>query len=942
MHALYGDGQLSLAAYGAPRVSFLEVVRELCIDCAPNPRLWRIDTEGHLSATWIRVGHELAQPPEQGWKIHVSASVWSAEPVLRRTLSVLLAEPVLFKVAASTAILAGLNDGTHGSLSQIGKFVTIYPNDDDQAVRLAVALDEATCGLAGPPVPSDRPLRRRSLVHYRYGGFGGAYIQTPIGEVVLAVRAPDGDLVPDIRSTTYEAPPWAEDPFEAAGVVEPLPTFSRVVAGRFAIAVSLHESPRGAVYLALDVQRPASCVLKQARSGAQPAPDGSDARDRLRHEAAVLASLAPDDRIPEVFGLVEENDDLFLAMEDIPGETLEEIVARVIRHGTLLPGPQILGFGRQLASLLGGIHASGYVYRDLKPTNVIVAPDGQLRMVDFEMARDLREDARQRPGQGSLGLGTRGYMSPQQATGEPPAITDDVYSLGALLFLLATGAEPSRAPHSFALLERSLRQLNPAIDGALADLIERCLDPDPTRRPPTMSAVRRALEDAEAAALSAPAERRLDSSDPVSARESLASDACRTVVRRLADTLCADARPVPHGSGLAWVSPHKTAHGLWSRDLYVGSGGTLLALAEIVDALDEPAHRTVLERGARWLVDAPRPQGTPLAGLYVGEAGVGTALLRAGQTLADDALIAAACARSTWIAGLPFTSPDLMNGTTGRLRFHLLLWDETGAAEHLDHAVAAGDHLLATADEPGAGECCWLIPLGYGDMSGTQPLGYAHGTAGIADALLELYEATADDRYRSAAVRSARWLARQAVPALDDGTGLAWPMTPGGEPMPAYWCHGAVGIGQFFLHAAAHQLLPEATSLWTGAARSAALGTRWAGPTWCHGLSGNIDFLLDAYQATSAVTYLDQARSLGNLLTAFRAEDGEHLRWSSDWPWVYGPDWMVGYAGVALVLLRLSEPDLRPCVLARRGSRRTGDEDSFFGAALNAAYTSQP
>jgi hypothetical protein len=571
--------------------------------------------------------------------------------------------------------------------------------------------------------------------------------------------------------------------------------------------------------------------------------------------------------------------------------------------------------------MLGKIHVSGYVYRDLKPTNVIAAPDGRLRFVDFELARELCEEVNPLPGLGMIGVGTRGYMSPQQARGEPPAITDDVYSLGALLFFMATSAEPSRAPHPFALLERPLHQLNPTIDPALAEVIRRCLDQDPGARLPTMAAVEAALMATRSTpAVMSPARSNSVSSEP----ELVRRRGCRDLARRLADTLCVEARRTRSGAGVAWVSPHKTASGLRSRDLYVGSGGTLLALAELVARLGEPAHRAVLAEGARWLADAPGPAGAPLAGLYVGEAGVAAALLRAGQVLADDALVAAASSRGAWIATLPFASPDLMNGTAGRLRFHVMLWDETGKPEHLDYAVAAGEQLLATSSETGDGERSWVIPPGYSDLSGTTPLGYGHGAAGIADALLDLYDATRDERYRLGAQEAGRWLAHQAIPVLDDRTGLAWPMSIGGEPMPAYWCHGAAGIGRLFLHAADLNLLPEADALWTGAARATAHGARWAGPTQCHGLSGNIEFLIDAYQASGDDTYLTEARSLGQLLMAFRTEDEGLLRWPSDWPWVFGPDYMVGYAGVALALLRLAEPEDQPHALSRRGFRYPG------------------
>lgn len=185
------------------------------------------------------------------------------------------------------------------------------------------------------------------------------------------------------------------DPFDAAGVVETPSPPSRVVGGRYAIATPLYQSPRGAVHLALDVETLTNCVLKQACFGAQPAPDGSDARDRLRRESTVLRILAADERIPRVFELIEQDYDLFLAMEDVAGKTLdEEHVARATRRGASLPPAQVVDYGVQLASMLGKIHSAGYAYRALKPTDVIAAPNGQLRLVDFEMVRELNGETR--------------------------------------------------------------------------------------------------------------------------------------------------------------------------------------------------------------------------------------------------------------------------------------------------------------------------------------------------------------------------------------------------------------------------------------------------------------------------------------------------------------------------------------------------------------------
>jgi lantibiotic modifying enzyme len=276
----------------------------------------------------------------------------------------------------------------------------------------------------------------------------------------------------------------------------------------------------------------------------------------------------------------------------------------------------------------------------------------------------------------------------------------------------------------------------------------------------------------------------------------------------------------------------------------------------------------------------------------------------------------------------------VFNGTAGRLRFHLLLWDETNDPEPLRHAIEAGEFLLESAEDAGDGGLYWKIPPGYGGPNDTTYLGYAHGAAGIADTLLDLFEATEDERFLSASQRAGRWLYRLAIPVLDDGDGLDWPAVEGEPPFGAAWCHGAAGVGRFFLHAAELDALPEAATIAARAARTVARGVRSQSPIQCHGLAGNIEFLLDMSRSTGDQAYLAETRSLARLLEAFGREKNGVLMWPSDPPDVFTPDYIVGYAGVAVCLLRLGDPEEVPHQLSRPGFRRrcatssSGDAES--------------
>jgi hypothetical protein len=870
---------------------------------------WRVSLPDAANGTWINVFNPSSpRPPEQGWKLHVSATSVSATDVLHAILPALFGEGVTFKIAQSPTVLDALNHG-NGGLSQVGKFVTVYPNDDEQAVRLAKRLDEATRGLRGPAVPSDRSLRPGSLVHYRYGGFGQRYLQTPMGQVLPALEAPDGRLVPDRRLPTYLAPDWADDPFAAAAITTaPQPANPRI-GDRYLRLTTLFRAPRGAVHLAIDLKSQRRCVLKQANRDAAIASDGSDACERLRREAAVLAMLAPDPRFPCVYELFEHEDALYLAMQDVEGVTFESYLTRFVASGRLPTDERVAAWGRELARLFQAVHDRGLVYRDVKSPNVIVTPEGQFRLIDFEMAYGPPIEGK------PFGYGTIGYMSPQQLAGAPPSITDDIYGVGALLYMAATGAEPSLGPDRQNLLVRPIRLLNPACGRRLESVIRRCLDPEPGRRFASMRELEHALQDAERAP---------SAGVPVFGGESArvsevsARSRSRTLAHGIGDTLCATAVELGNGRGVTWHSRHRSLAGAPSRDLNAGSSGPVLVLAELVSRLDDPEHRRCLAEGARGLLHTPRPSGDLPAGLYVGDAGVGTALLRAGQVLQDASLVNAAIECGSGIARLPYRSPDLFNGTAGRARFHLWLWDATGDAHQLQHALAAGEALLASAEDAGAGALCWRIPPGYDGLSGSAYVGYAHGAAGIADTLLDVWEATGDSRLLDAARGAATWLQRLALPVLRDDSGLDWPSIDGAPPSGGLWCHGAAGVGRFFVHAArldkVHHRSAENAAR---AARTTARGGRWSPPVQCHGLAGNIELLLDAYQLFGEPVYLREARSLARLLEAFGSQHDGRLVWPSENAFTFSPDYMVGYAGVAACLLRLADPENVPHVLSR-------------------------
>ncbi|MGH9005793.1 MAG: class IV lanthionine synthetase LanL, partial [Acidimicrobiia bacterium] len=168
---------------------------------------WRFSVEG----PWAFATPVGVSSPEQGWKLHISATETSAADVLAATVPVLVGEGVPFKFAGTHKIVRLLNS-THADRASGGKFITVYPVDDAQAVRLAEACHQATQGLTGPVILSDRAYRPGSLVHYRYGGFSPSPAIDADGIVVHLIKGPDGTPLADERTASYRAPSWLADP----------------------------------------------------------------------------------------------------------------------------------------------------------------------------------------------------------------------------------------------------------------------------------------------------------------------------------------------------------------------------------------------------------------------------------------------------------------------------------------------------------------------------------------------------------------------------------------------------------------------------------------------------------------------------------------------------------------------------------------------------------
>ena len=182
-------------------------------------------------------------------------------------------------------------------------------------------------------------------------------------------------------------------------------------------------------------------------------------------------------------GYFEVDGDGYLPLQDIPGKSIEAFAVDVLKNrswGSLASADRlmVLGYLGQLVSAVQAMHGAGYVHRDLSASNVWIGDDKNVYLLDLELAHGV--DDTKPP----FGMGTPGFMSPAQQTGEPPTCADDVYTVGCVMVLLLTGLDPRRV--LFASEKDRVHQLMQLINGAplcLIEAIAQCTSADPSKRP---------------------------------------------------------------------------------------------------------------------------------------------------------------------------------------------------------------------------------------------------------------------------------------------------------------------------------------------------------------------------------------------------------------------------------------------------------------------------
>jgi Protein kinase domain len=250
-----------------------------------------------------------------------------------------------------------------------------------------------------------------------------------------------------------------------------------VLADRYELGPVLGQGGMARVHQGLDRQLDRQVAIKVL---AAPFDRDHEFVERFRREARAAAGLSHPN-IVAVFDSGSDDGTNFIVTELVEGETLAD---RLGRDGPMPPADAV-AVAVDIARALAAAHARGLIHRDIKPGNVMLLPDGRVKVVDFGIARAAGSDTLTHTG---VVLGSTAYLSPEQAGGQPVDERADLYALGCVLYEMLTGRVPFSADTPIATMYRHVNEEAPPpstiapVQPELEDVVLRCLEKDPKRR----------------------------------------------------------------------------------------------------------------------------------------------------------------------------------------------------------------------------------------------------------------------------------------------------------------------------------------------------------------------------------------------------------------------------------------------------------------------------
>ncbi len=255
-----------------------------------------------------------------------------------------------------------------------------------------------------------------------------------------------------------------------------------LVDGKYKILNKVGQGGMSVVYLAMNERANKQWAVKEVRKDG--VLDFESVKQGLVAETDILKKLSHP-HLPSIIDVIDTEDSFIIIMDYVQGNSLD----KALKQFGAQPQEDVIEWAKQLCDVLGYLHTRepAIIYRDMKPANVMLKPDGTISLIDFGTAREHKASKVE----DTTCLGTRGYAAPEQygGRGQTDARTD-IYCLGATIYHLVTGLNPSEPPYEI----RPIRQIDPSLSSGLEKIILKCTQNDPNDRYQSCAELMYALE----------------------------------------------------------------------------------------------------------------------------------------------------------------------------------------------------------------------------------------------------------------------------------------------------------------------------------------------------------------------------------------------------------------------------------------------------------------
>ncbi|SLK08221.1 MULTISPECIES: lanthionine synthetase LanC family protein [unclassified Paenibacillus] len=867
------------------------IIREL-----PQSIQWSND--GH----WICFRPEDLKLPSQGWKIHLSVVPGVGAELLRRITPVLTKHGVQWKVVNSGLKLIETSNGS-SPLPQTGKCVTIYAANEKQFLNLLEDMYVCTSGFEGPAIPTDRSYRESGCVFYRYGAFTERfYYDRYSGAKVHAIQNTEGKLEEDRRIPGRYKPEWVNEPEELLRIQATKKDISSSKVSsannnefgirNIRVKRVFKKSGKGGVFL-ISNARHAQAVMKEAVHRMRVDSAGRSAHDYLENEYHVLELLKETGYTPQPLDLFNYEKNRYLILEYFDSISLREYIHR--RHVAAdYTWTEMARICQDVLDMVETCHRKGVIINDLTPNNIVVLPDGNVRLIDLELAY-LRNGER---GTKPLTGHTPGYVSRGREHSQRSSFQDDIYSLGAVFYYMASSVDPY-----FKYQTDYLKCGQALLDGLvnmqelrdLGNLSVRIM----TGMYDQLADIRNDLD----AISKEPMNEWQGSSLPWN-NELTAAEVLRQA-QRMADWLY---KSLDFDNRQELYPENSMSRMFHPANFNFGWTGMVYGFNQLGHSTQLIQYHQYAREVMEWiLVHHPYiPDETP-TGLYFGYGAVPWRLAETAEALNDSSLLDLAENLALQLTQDEPTQTNISHGAAGLGLMLLEIYRIGGRAELLERAEVLAAYILNQEERREDGLSMWKVKEQPSKKNGGHySLGFSHGIAGIGYFLLAMADRTDKETYISAVKRIVYTL--DCTSHTGQNGQKMWPATlEKPDTLWVHWCNGSAGIGRFLLAAADVLGDPLSARLGKEAADAVAQTTIFASFGQCHGLAGNGDLLLLAERCHPG-RYAARLEQYAQMLLTMRSDNHDMWMWPLEDMESFSPDYMTGYMGVYSFLLRLFYP----------------------------------